>query len=200
MTFLIVGLGNPEEEGYKGTRHNVGVGTVKVLGDLFGRNADAFGDWKKRDEFKAMINEGKIGDDKVILMLPLTYMNDSGDAVQPAAAFWKVPLQHTLVIYDDKDLPLGTLRLRQDGSAGGHNGMRSVIERLGTAAVPRLRVGIGAPQDGPHGSKIATADYVLGKFSPAERKVIENTMQRAATAAETFIKEGIEAAMNKFNE
>ncbi len=196
MIKLVVGLGNPGKE-YANTRHNVGARVLEtVRGELAGAGG-GFDDFRRNDEFRAAVSEGRLGGTKVVLMLPQTYMNESGAAVQPAARFWKVEPAEVLVVYDDKDLPLGKLRIRAGGSAGGHNGMRSVIERMGTEDLPRLRVGIGASG----GSRIAdAAKFVLGKFAPGERDKIAAAEKRAAEAVGAILKDGLEAAMNKYNE
>ncbi len=194
---LIVGLGNPVEE-YERTRHNVGIRVVRILGRIFSEHHEAFGDWKNDAKIKAMYAKGKIGGKGVILLYPLTYMNESGGPVQRAARFWKIPASDILVIFDDKDLPLGTIRIRKGGTSGGHNGMRSVMEALGTEDVPRMRIGVGSEIS--MARKTPAADFVLGKFSKEEEKTIAQTMDRAAKAVELAIRQDIDAAMNAFNE
>ncbi len=195
MIRLVVGLGNPGKK-YAATRHNVGARVLEIVRERLAGTGAGFEGFKTSAGFKAEVSEGKIGGAKLVLMLPTTYMNGSGEAVQPAAEFWKIAPDEILVVFDDKDLPLGKLRLRAGGSAGGHNGMRSVIERLGTEDVPRLRVGTGTER----AVRADAARFVLGKFSPAERKAIKEAEERAAEAVETALREGLTAAMNKYNE
>ncbi|MDX1564501.1 MAG: aminoacyl-tRNA hydrolase [Phycisphaeraceae bacterium] len=186
---LIIGLGNPTPD-YDGTRHNVG---FEVVDRLAGRH----GFDEPRQKFHAHVHEGRIGPQRVLLMKPTTYMNRSGQAVSEAARFYKVEPSQALVVVDDTALPVGQIRLRSGGSAGGHNGLTDIEQRLGTADYPRLRVGIGAPRLGDR--KIPQADYVLGRFTEPQRRELEPALQRAAEAAECWLAEGAEAAMNRFN-
>ena len=142
---------------------------------------------------KALLAQGEIADLKTTLAKPQTFMNLSGEAVERLARFYKLPPQGILVIYDDLDLPLGRIRLRPEGGSGGHKGMKSIIEHLGTGGFPRLRVGIGRPTRGD------PVDYVLSDFAPDERMTIEETYERAISAVELWLAEGIEAAMNRYN-
>ncbi len=196
MIRLVVGLGNPEAEGYKDTRHNVGQSVIKILGTVYAEHFEDFGDFVLNKNFRAYLASGKIGGEKVLLMYLAVYMNESGGPVQKVASFWKIEPKDILVVFDDKEIPLGKLRIRMNGSAGGHNGMRSIIERLGTKDIPRLRVGTGTARS----ARADAARFVLGKFSPAERKAIKEAEKRAAEAVETALKEGLTAAMNKYNE
>lgn len=184
--FLIVGLGNPGR-GYKETRHNIG---FMVVDRLAARLGLAF----SRLESKALVTRGEHRGKKVILAKPQTFMNLSGQAVSGLMRFYKVPLEHLLVVYDDVDLPLGTLRLRPSGGAGGQKGMLSVIERLGTQDFPRMRLGIDQPP-----GRMEAADYVLQEFSRAQAEHLPEILDRAAEAVLTFIEEGLEAAMNRYN-
>jgi len=188
---LVVGLGNPGAE-YEKTRHNVGFMVVdRLLGpDRAGSEAGS-SSWRKVREWKAEIARSASG---LILCKPLSYMNLSGKTVGSVARFYKAAPEETLVIYDDVALPLGKLRLRPGGSAGGHNGIKSIIEHLGTQAFPRLRIGIGAA-----GEREGMISHVLGKFSPAETPVIEEAIDRAARAVDTMQTRGLPAAMNQFN-
>jgi PTH1 family peptidyl-tRNA hydrolase len=187
---LIVGLGNPGPQ-YEKTRHNVG---VRVVGTFWADHKEAFGDLKGK--FEAMVAEGRVGTKKVVLMIPGSYfMNESGKPVKDAAAFWKVPAKNVVVVYDDKDLPMGSIRIRGEGSAGGHNGMKSVIEHFKTQKIPRIRVGIGTPR----AKKADAADFVMGKFSPGESLKMHESLVRAAQAVETILTEGLDKAMNEFN-
>lgn len=185
--YIIAGLGNPDKK-YEKTRHNVGFQAARRIKKQYGLE-------RSRKKFQAKTNQGRIGGEEVLLLRPETYMNNSGLAVREAAAFYKVPADHVLIIYDDIALPLGTLRLRKSGSAGGHNGIKSIISHLGTQDFPRIRIGVGSNQG--EGDLI---DYVLGAFSKAEQQVIDEAVQRAADAVESIITEGMDKAMNRFNQ
>ncbi|MFQ5812052.1 MAG: aminoacyl-tRNA hydrolase [Anaerolineae bacterium] len=182
---LIVGLGNPGRK-YAGNRHNVGFQCLDRL-------AEAWDLPFSRRKHKALLVQGEIAGLKAILAKPQTFMNLSGQAVERLARFYKVPPGSILVIYDDLDLPLGKIRLRPEGGSGGHKGMKSIIEHLGTDGFPRLRVGIGRPT---HSDPV---DYVLGDFAPDERITIEAACERAVSAVELWLAEGIVAAMNRYN-
>ncbi len=182
---LIVGLGNPGRS-YAAHRHNVG---FRCLDRLAGVHGLSF----VRDQAKADLASGRIADLRVLLAKPRTYMNLSGQAVRRLARFYKIAPQDILVIYDDLDLPLGVIRLRPEGGSGGHKGMKSIIESLGTQAFPRLRIGIGRP---PHEDAV---DYVLSHFTLDEEIAIENACERAVAAVECFLTEGLAAAMNEYN-
>ena len=186
-SWLIVGLGNPGEK-YENTRHNVG---FQVLDELAERQHAPI----QKLKFKALTNLLTISGEKVLVMKPVTYMNLSGEAVRPAADFYKIPPDHVLVISDDTALAVGRLRIRKGGSAGGHNGLKSIIQHLGTDQFPRLRVGVG---EKPH-PDYDMADWVLGKFQGEDRKAIDAAVKRAADAVECLIGEGPDRAMNKFN-
>jgi PTH1 family peptidyl-tRNA hydrolase len=179
---LVAGLGNPGRE-YQRTRHNVGFMVLDRLA------ADA----RLRWEFSAKWNAGWAKSD-VILVKPATFMNRSGEAVVALASFYKIAAEEVLVVLDDFALPLGRLRLRSQGSSGGHNGLESVFEHFGTESVPRLRVGIGAaPAQG-------ATDYVLGRFFEEEQPLLDNAIRRAAEAVKCAIDKGLIAAMNLFNQ
>jgi PTH1 family peptidyl-tRNA hydrolase len=182
---LIVGLGNPGRK-YAGNRHNVGFQCLDRLAEVRGLS---FG----RRKHKALLAQGKTADLKIILAKPQTFMNLSGEAVERLVRFYKVPREDILVIYDDLDLPLGKIRLRPEGGSGGHKGMKSVIEHLGTNGFPRLRVGIGRPA---HGDPV---DYVLDDFTPDEQIAINEAYDRVVSAVELWLAEGITAAMNEHN-
>jgi PTH1 family peptidyl-tRNA hydrolase len=184
--YLIVGLGNPGRQ-YERTRHNVG---WEVLDLLAKRHGLQF----RTKQARAEIARGTIAGRPVILAKPQTFMNLSGQAVRALVQFYKLPLAQVLIIHDDLDLPLGTIRLRERGSAGGHNGLTSVIQQLGTPNVPRLRVGIERPP--VPGDQV---NWVLGHFSAAERAELAPALSAAADAAETWLREGITPAMNRFN-
>jgi PTH1 family peptidyl-tRNA hydrolase len=185
--WLIVGLGNPGEE-YARTRHNIGFECVAHLAKRHGLEFRA-----KRS--KARLAEGHIAGQRVALAKPFTYMNLSGQAVSGLRTWYKIdPVDALLVIYDDRDLPFGRLRLRQRGSAGTHNGMKSIIGQLGSQDFPRMRVGIGKPP--PNWDQKA---YVLGRFTSEEQQELPDVYDRAADAVEVILREGFEAAMNRFN-
>lgn len=184
--YLIAGLGNPTRE-YAGTRHNIGYDTITRLCDEYRISLDI----KKH---KGLCGKGVIGGEKVLLVQPLTYMNLSGDCIKEAADFYKIDPAHIIVIYDDISLPVGKLRVRAKGSAGGHNGMKSIIARLGTEEFLRVRIGIG---EKPAGWDLA--DYVLGRFKTEELPAIREAVSNAAKACELILNEGIETAMNRSN-
>ncbi|MCL5429600.1 MAG: aminoacyl-tRNA hydrolase [Chloroflexi bacterium] len=184
--FLIVGLGNPGPE-YKFNRHNIGF----MVADELARKLEAeFG----RVQSNALVAQARCSQQRIILAKPRTYMNRSGSAVGALLRFYKAPPGKLLVIYDDVDLPFETLRLRSEGGSAGHNGMKSIIENLGSQEFARLRVGVGRPK-----GRMRTPDHVLQDFSKAEQGVLTFVLERASKAAMTFIEEGIVAAMNKYN-
>lgn len=186
--WLIVGLGNPGRE-YERTRHNVGFRTIDLL-------ADALGTKVTRLKFRALCSPVvNCGGKKVLLMKPQTYMNLSGDAVKLAGAFYKVPPANILVISDDISLDVGRLRVRENGSAGGHNGLKSIIAQLGTQDFPRIKIGVGKK---PH-PDYDLADWVLSSFSAAEEKELKGTLERAAEAAPVVIAKGTAFAANRYN-
>lgn len=184
-TALIVGLGNPGPE-YANTRHNAGFQCVARFAERHGLRFSFY-------RFRAYLAEGTVAGRHVILARPLTFMNESGQAVAPLVHRYAIRLADLLVVYDDMDLPLGKIRLRARGSSGGHKGLDSIQRHLGTAEVPRLRLGIGRP---PFGDPV---DYVLSEWRPEERASMEAAYDRAVEAIDTFLQEGIVAAMNKFN-
>ncbi|MDJ0658976.1 MAG: aminoacyl-tRNA hydrolase [Crocosphaera sp.] len=185
---LIVGLGNPEPK-YDKTRHNIGFEIVDSLAETWQLS------WKENRRFQGLITEGKSkNNQKIYLLKPLTYMNRSGQSVRAVTDWYKLTSTDVLVIYDDMDLPIGRMRMRLSGSAGGHNGMKSIISHLGGQNFPRLRVGIGKSNQVDN-----TISHVLGKFSPEERKVIDKTFPLVVDAIETSLKEGVEKAMSLFN-
>ena len=183
---LVVGLGNPGRE-YALTRHNVGFQIVTRLAQQHGHSF-------ARLQNEALVATGRIADVRVVLAKPQTWMNESGRAVGPLVRFYKVEPARLLVIYDDLDLAAGTLRLRSEGGSSGHKGMRSIIERLGTQAFPRLRVGIGRPP-----GRMDPADYVLQPFARDEELLMDSVRDRAVKAIECFLTQGVAAAMNRFN-
>lgn len=183
---MIVGLGNPGLQ-YRYTRHNAGFMVAQALAEKLEFNL-------KRIKFRCQIGDGKLDGIPLIIAKPLTYMNDSGSAVSSLLHYFKVPLERLLVIHDDLDLPLGMLRLRPGGGSAGQRGMQSITDKLGTNAFPRLRFGIGRPP-----GRMDPADYVLEKFSASEQELLKITLDQAAAAAMTFIREGLEKAMNQYN-
>jgi PTH1 family peptidyl-tRNA hydrolase len=184
---LIVGLGNPGRA-YRDTRHNIG---FAVLDEMARRHDVAF---ESAPANALMGRARRLGPDGAILLKPLTFMNLSGFAVAEVARYFRVAVPDLLVIADDVNLPLGRLRARRRGSAGGHNGFRSIIEQLGTTDFARVRVGVGRGDP-----RRALADHVLDRFDPAERPDVEGAISRAADAGELFVGEGIEVVMNRFN-
>jgi PTH1 family peptidyl-tRNA hydrolase len=187
--FLIVGLGNPGEE-YANTRHNVG---FKVADELARRHGMTFR--RGRGRAPSQMASGAVRGQSLALMKPLTYMNDSGVAVRSAADFYKVQPGQIVIVYDDMDLPLGRIRIREAGSHGGHNGIRSIIAHIRTDAVPRIRIGIGRPASEGRGG----TGHVLGGFRADERPIIEEAIQAAADAVELILSDGAIAAMNRYN-
>ena len=186
-SWLLVCLGNPGDK-YENTRHNVG---FMVADEVAQRQRAPI----QKLKFKALTNLLTISGEKVLVMKPVTYMNLSGEAVRPAADFYKIPPAQVLVVSDDTALPIGKLRIRKGGSAGGHNGLKSIIQHLGTDQFPRLRVGVG---EKPH-PDYDLADWVLGKFVGEDKKNIDAAIRRSADAVECILKEGLERGMNKFN-
>jgi PTH1 family peptidyl-tRNA hydrolase len=191
---LIVGLGNPGSQ-YLGTRHNVGFETVDALAaklGWIGQRADF--DKLAREKFNGLAMDGLAGSEKLLLLKPTTFMNVSGSAVQSAMAFYQLTPADLLIVLDDLALPCGKIRLRSGGSSGGHNGLRDIERVLGTDQYPRLRLGIDAAPE-----NIPGRDYVLGKFSPQQRSLIDPAVIRATDAIVTWIEKGIESAMSLFN-
>jgi peptidyl-tRNA hydrolase, PTH1 family len=184
--YVIVGLGNPGRE-YELTRHNIGFRCVDAVAQHFGL---VFG----KKQAKSILAEGAISDHKVLLVKPQTYMNVSGDAVRELVNFYKVPLERVLVIGDDLDIPLGTLRIRMQGSAGGQRGLKHIMEQLGSQEVYRLRFGIGRPP-----GRMEPKDYVLQDFGKDEQILLVETLGRVVKAVETFLTQGIAATMNQHN-
>ncbi len=182
--YIIAGLGNPGKE-YTGTRHNVGYDTLECLAEKYDVKLNKL-------KFNSVYGETFINGEKVMLVKPVTYMNRSGIAIDEIIKFYKIPVENLIVIYDDIDIPLGTLRIRPHGSPGTHNGMKSIISHVGEN-FPRIRVGIG------RNSNIDLADYVLQKFGRDELDKISMIMEKAAEAAIEIIENNIDAAMQKYN-
>ncbi len=185
---LIIGLGNPEAK-YDKTRHNIGFEALDALAQAWQLS------FTENRRFQGLFTEGMArGNKKVYLLKPLTYMNRSGQSVRAVSNWYKLTPTSILVIYDDMDLPVGRIRMRLGGSAGGHNGMKSIISHLGSQDFPRLRIGIGKS----HPSK-ETISHVLGKFAPDEKEVMENVLPLVVGALEISLKEGVEKAMSLYN-
>ncbi len=190
---LVVGLGNPESK-YDQTRHNIGFAAVDALARSWQISLS------ENRKFQGAFGEGRGPQgDKVRLLKPLTYMNRSGQPIRAVTDWFKVPPESVLVIYDDMDLPLGKIRLRLSGSAGGHNGMKSAIAHLSTQNFPRLRIGIGRPQGTIIGDDPATVSHVLGRFSQDETLLMSKVLQLVVEAVELSLKQGVEKAMNRYN-
>ena len=187
VDWLIVGLGNPGSK-YESTRHNMGFLTVDLLAEQLNVKLN-------KVKFKSAYNIVRFGGQKCLVMKPQTYMNLSGEAVHEAVQFYKIPADHVLVIYDDVSLPVGKLRVRPTGSAGGHNGIKNIIAHLGTQEFPRIKIGTGAPSGG--GAEMI--DWVIGVPSQAERKILVESFETAIKAAEDIIENGCQKAMNDYN-
>ncbi len=185
--YLIAGLGNPERK-YDGTRHNIGFMTVDYLAQKYGIDVS-------QEKFKALMGKGVMEGEKVILAKPLTYMNLSGESVVQIADYFKLdPETDIIVISDDIDQEVGSIRVRPKGSAGGHNGLKNIIQHLGTEGFTRIRIGVGHKPKG-----MDLADYVLGHFAQEEMVTMEESMERAAGAALCIMQEDVDTAMNNFN-
>lgn len=182
--YIIAGLGNPGSK-YENTRHNMGFKAIDAMASEFGIDVN-------RAKFKGLIGEGRIGSEKVILLKPQTYMNLSGQSVREIMNFYKIPEESLIVIYDDFDLPIGSIRVRKSGGPGTHNGMKSVVQELGSRKFPRVRVGIGS-SDG------STIQFVIGKVGKDEQQILNEAAGAAASAAADIIRIGIENAMNIHN-
>lgn len=187
IRWLVVCLGNPGPK-YDMTRHNVGFMTADVL--AHSQNVSV-----NKLRFQALTAACSFGEEKALLMKPQTYMNLSGEAAAQAARYYKIPPERVLVVSDDVSLPVGKLRVRQKGSAGGHNGLKSLISCLGTDAFPRIKIGVGAP---PH-PEYDMADWVLGVFRGPEAQEIQKSCERAAEAVACYISHGAGETMNRFN-
>ena len=187
VDWLIVGLGNPGQK-YEHTRHNMGFLTVDLLAEQLNVKLN-------KVKFKSAYNIVRFGGQKCLVMKPQTYMNLSGEAVGEAARFYKIPADHVVVISDDISLPVGKLRIRTGGSAGGHNGLKNIIQHLGTDQFPRIKVGVGAP--GQAGYDVV--DWVIGRPLGEDQKVLMEALDRAGDAAEVLISQGSDRAMNRFN-
>ncbi|MCI8843332.1 MAG: aminoacyl-tRNA hydrolase [Oscillospiraceae bacterium] len=185
--YLIVGLGNPGAQ-YEKTRHNVGFRALDALAREAGAKPD-------RAKFQALTCLCDVGGLRALLLKPQTFMNNSGLAVRQAADYYKLPPERVLVLFDDVDLDVGRLRIRRDGSAGGHNGVKSIISCMGSQAFPRIKIGVGAK---PH-PDYDLADWVLSRFSARELELLDPAIERAASAAQVILREGLERASSLFN-
>ena len=187
VDWLLVCLGNPGDQ-YENTRHNVGFMVADEIADR--ANVPI-----QKLKYKALTNTVTLRGQKVLVMKPITYMNLSGEAVRQAVDFYKVPADHVLVVSDDTALAVGRLRIRKGGSAGGHNGLKNIIQHLGTDQFPRLRLGVG---EKPH-PDYDLADWVLGKFQGEDKKAMDAAVKKAADAVECILSQGLDRGMNKFN-
>ena len=185
-TYVIIGLGNPGKE-YEKTRHNMGFRAIDVLSSDEGIDVN-------RSKFHALIGRGRIGGRKVVLVKPQTYMNRSGQAARESAMYFDVPSQNVIVIYDDIDLPAGSIRIRKSGGAGTHNGMKSVVQELGTKDFIRIRIGVGGAEDGED-----LVDRVIGRVPEAEQEILGRAAAEAADAVRDIIMDGADNAMNRHN-
>lgn len=184
--YLIVGLGNPEEE-YSKTRHNMGFNTINKIAQKYGIDI-------KKSKFQGLYESAIIENEKVILLKPQTYMNLSGNCVKEFVDFFKIENEKVLIIYDDMDIEPGTIKIRKKGSAGGHNGMKSIIQMLGTEEFPRIRIGIGRPEY--QDDKI---NYVIGAIPQEEIEKLDQGVEKAKESIIEIVTKGIDFAMNKFN-
>lgn len=184
--YLIVGLGNPEEE-YDKTRHNMGFHAVNKIAAQYGINMN-------KKKFDSLYGEGIIENQKVILLKPQTYMNLSGKAIIQVVNFYKIPMDHVCIIYDDIDIEIGKIKIRKKGSSGSHNGMKSVVQELQTEEFARIRIGIGKPK-----WKEDMINYVIGAIPEEESEILDKGTSKAAKAMIEILENGIDIAMNKFN-
>lgn len=185
--YIIAGLGNPGKQ-YDMTRHNIGFQTIDYMADKYGVKLNKL-------KFKAVYGEAFIGGEKVYLVKPQTFMNLSGDSIAEMAQFYKVPVENIIVINDDISLDTGRIRVRPKGSAGGHNGLKSIIYRLNSDMFPRIKMGVGAPKHEDYN----LADFVLGRFTSDEIPIMEDAIKNAECAVCEIIKNGVQSAMNKCN-
>lgn len=184
--YIIVGLGNPGKQ-YENTRHNVGFNVIDILAEEYDISVTKM-------KHKALIGEGRVGTEKVVLVKPVTYMNLSGESLAEIYNFYKVDTNNIVVIYDDIDLDVGKIRIRKKGSGGTHNGMRSIVKCLGTTDFPRVRVGVSKPEPGRD-----LANFVLSKFAPDEVADLKEGLEKSVLAVDSIIRENIDLAMNKYN-
>ena len=185
--YIVVGLGNPGLQ-YEKTRHNVGFRAVDALCESLSVKCD-------RSKFKSLCADARIGEKRLLILKPQTYMNNSGEAVTEAMSFYKIPIENVIVISDDITLDVGRLRIRAKGSAGGHNGLKDIIELSGSDAFPRVKIGCGQKPHPDYDIK----DWVLAKFPKEDEKTISDSISKAAEAVECIIKNDIPTAMNRYN-
>ena len=186
ILYIIVGLGNPGDK-YEKTRHNVGFNVIDLLAKEYSIDVSKL-------KHKALIGEGRVGTEKVILVKPMTYMNLSGESVVDICNYYNVDLENVIVIYDDIDLDVGKIRIRKKGSGGTHNGMRSIIKCLGSNEFPRVRVGISKPKNGQD-----LADFVLSRFAKEDEKSLNESFENAVAAIDCAIRQDLDLAMNRYN-
>ena len=186
ILYIIVGLGNPGDK-YEKTRHNVGFNVIDLLAKEYSIDVSKL-------KHKALIGEGRVGTEKVILDKPMTYMNLSGESVVDICNYYNVDLENVIVIYDDIDLDVGKIRIRKKGSGGTHNGMRSIIKCLGSNEFPRVRVGISKPKNGQD-----LADFVLSRFAKEDEKSLNESFENAVAAIDCAIRQDLDLAMNRYN-
>lgn len=184
--YLIVGLGNPENE-YAKTRHNMGFDTINIIANKYKIEMN-------RTKFNSIYGSGTINNKKVILVKPQTYMNLSGTAVREFANFYKLEKENIIIIYDDMDIEKSIVKIRKKGGPGNHNGMKSVVQEIGTEEFPRVRIGIGTPEH-----KNDVINYVIGHITDEEYEILQTGVKKASEAIEEIIKNGIDIAMNKYN-
>lgn len=184
--YAVIGLGNPGRE-YENTRHNIGFNTVDLLADRNGIDINKI-------KFKSVYGKGRIGNESVLLLKPQTYMNNSGISVLELYKYYKIPIENILVVVDDIDIDFGVVRIKRKGSAGTHNGLKSIIYHLQRNDFPRIKIGVGSPPP-----EWDLADFVLSRFQNKEEKIIKESIEVACESIETIIKEDIDKAMNKFN-
>ncbi len=182
--YLVVGLGNPGEK-YDRTRHNVGFDIINLCESKYNFSIN-------RTKFRGMYGETTIAGEKVIFLKPQTFMNLSGDSIREIANFYKIPTENIIIIYDDISLEVGRIRIKEKGSSGGHNGIKSIISQMATQEFPRIKVGVGQPNED-------LVEFVLGRFSKEEREIIRKTFDVAVEAVEVIISKGVQEAMNRFN-
>lgn len=187
VSWIVAFLGNPGPK-YNGTRHNAGFMAADAMAKELNVSINKL-------RFNSLTGEARVGGEKLLLMKPQTYMNLSGEAVAKAAKFYKIPPEHVIVVSDEVSLPIGKLRIRKSGSAGGHNGLKSIIACLGTDDFPRIRMGVGAP---PH-PDYDMADWVLSGFKNQDAEDMARLAERVSAAVQSYIVDGAERAMNKFN-
>ena len=184
--YLIVGLGNPESD-YSNTRHNMGFDVINKLAEKYGIEIN-------RNKYEGIYGSGNIGEEKVVLVKPQTYMNSSGKSICEFVRFYKIDLKNLIVVFDDMSIEKGKIRIRKQGSAGGHHGVESTIEYLGNSNFNRIRIGIGRPQ-----GETQIVSYVLDPISKDERKILDTGIEKGVLGVEEIIKKGIDIAMNDLN-